>query len=134
MTTYLTKEEILQADDIQYDEVPVPEWGGTVRIKTLTGEERDAFEEKIIQRDPQGNRTGMDLAQFRAKLLVRTMVDSEGKRIFKEQDIHELGRKSSAAMDKVFVKVRDLNRMTDEDVEELTQGFERGQSEDSISG
>lgn len=131
--TYLTKDEILAADDLQYADVPVPEWGGTVRIRTLTGEERDNFEEKIIKRDGQGNRVGMDLNQFRAKLLVRTMVDEDGKRIFTEQDIHALGRKSSAAMDKVFVQVRELNRMTDEDVEQLTQGFDSGQSEDSIS-
>ncbi len=131
--SYLTKDEILAADDLQYMDVSVPEWGGTVRIRTLTGEERDAFEEKIIRRDKQGNRIGMDLNQFRAKLLVRTMVDGEGKRVFTEQDIHALGLKSSAAMDKVFIKVRELNRMTDEDVEELTKGFEQGQSEDSTS-
>jgi hypothetical protein len=131
--TYLTKDQILEADDISYLDVPVPEWGGTVRIKSLTGEERDSFEEKIVKRDAQGNRVGMDLKQFRAKLLVRTMVDEEGKRVFDEQDVHALGRKSSAAMDKVFAKVRELNPMTDEDIQDLTSGFDTGQSEDSTS-
>jgi len=39
----LTRDEILKAEDIQYETVPVPEWapGGTVRVKTLSGEERD---------------------------------------------------------------------------------------------
>ena len=40
----LTRDLILKADDIQTREVEVPEWGGTVLIRALTGTERDAYE------------------------------------------------------------------------------------------
>ena len=130
---FLTKDQILQADDLKFSEVDVPEWGGKVRIKTMTGEERDAFEDKIVVRDKDGNRKGMDIKNFRAKLLVRTIVDEEGKRVFDEQDIHALGMKSSAALDRVAEEVQEINRLRAQDVEELTSTLEPGQSEDSTS-
>ena len=39
---YLDKAAILTADDLGRREVAVPEWGGTVLIRGLTGAERDA--------------------------------------------------------------------------------------------
>lgn len=33
---YLSQEEILAADDVVYDDVQVPEWGGVVRVRSLT--------------------------------------------------------------------------------------------------
>jgi hypothetical protein len=131
--TFLTKDQILGADDITYAEVDVPEWGGMVRVKVMTGEERDAFEDKIVQRDDRGNRIGMDIKNFRAKLLARCVVDEHGKRVFNDQDVHALGLKSIAAMDRVAVKIQEINRLTDDDVQELTSHLEPGQSEDSTS-
>jgi len=43
----LNKEQILRADDLKTEEVDVPEWGGSVRVRVLTGTERDAFESSI---------------------------------------------------------------------------------------
>ena len=41
----LSKEQILQADDLKTETVEVPEWGGDVLLRELRGRERDAFEE-----------------------------------------------------------------------------------------
>ncbi len=41
MAHALTGEEILGADDLPTEVVPVPEWDGTVIVRTLTGAERD---------------------------------------------------------------------------------------------
>ena len=46
---YLTRDEILQAQDIQFEDVKVPEWNGTVRVRGLTGVERDALEASLIE-------------------------------------------------------------------------------------
>jgi hypothetical protein len=75
----------------------------------------------------------MNIKNFRAKLLVRTIVDGENKRVFTEQDIHALGMKSNAALGRVAEKVQEINRLTDDDVQELTSHLEPGQSEDSTS-
>ena len=37
---YLSADNILNADDFAYAEVDCPEWGGTVRIRSLSGGQR----------------------------------------------------------------------------------------------
>jgi hypothetical protein len=38
----LSKKDILDVQDIQKVEVPVPEWGGVVYVKAMTGVERES--------------------------------------------------------------------------------------------
>jgi len=45
--TLLTKDAILAAEDAVFEDVHVSEWGGTVRVKALSGLERDRFEALI---------------------------------------------------------------------------------------
>ena len=40
----LTKDAILQAQDSKLEKLEVPEWGGHVFIKSMSGTERDNFE------------------------------------------------------------------------------------------
>ena len=47
---YLTRDAILQATDLTFEDVAVPEWGGVVRVRGLTGTERDAFEASVVGR------------------------------------------------------------------------------------
>ena len=47
--TYLSRDAILQREDIKTEDVEVPEWGGTVRVRGMTGVQRDAFEASLIQ-------------------------------------------------------------------------------------
>ena len=44
----LTKEQILRVKDIETRKVNVPEWGGDVMVRSLTGAERDYFESKLV--------------------------------------------------------------------------------------
>ncbi len=47
----LTKEAILAADDLPRETVLMPEWGGDVYVRTMSGTDRDAFESSLIARD-----------------------------------------------------------------------------------
>lgn len=111
----LSKADILGADDLPREEVPVPEWQGTVFVRTMTGEERDGFEQSIID----GEKRKLD--NIRAKLAALTVVDENGERLFEEGDIAELGKKSAAALDRVFAVAQRLNGLTGEDVESLAK-------------
>ena len=44
----LTAAEILGTEDIVEELVEVPEWKGTVRVRGLTGRERDAYEASLL--------------------------------------------------------------------------------------
>lgn len=129
---YLTKTEILAAQDIQFEDVAVPEWGGTVRVKSLTGSDRDALEQTMLE--GKGKDAMVNLANFRAKLCARSMVDEAGKLIFRDLDIVDLGRKSAAALGRVFDVASRLSGFSQTDIEEITKNSESGQSGDSGIG
>lgn len=113
----LTAEQILAADDRPIEELEVPEWGGSVFIRTMSGDERDSFEADMVQ-----NRSGdpsRDIRGFRAKLAAHVLCDESGSRLFTDAQIKELGAKSAAALDRVMMKAQSVNRMSNEDIEEL---------------
>ena len=143
--SFLNKQSILQANDLPIEDVEVPEWGGTVRVKTLTGAERDAFEDFITQRS--GKKSKITTQDARARLVARTVVDEQGnlmftpdkyeirrgKRTYVPGDIPALTKKSAAALDRIFSVAMQLCGMKQEDIEDLTENFTEGQSEPSIS-
>ena len=129
--TLLTRDAILAAPDMLTEEVPVPEWGGTVLVRGLTGTERDAFEEEMIT--GKGKNRDVNLSNFRARLIVKSVVDKGGKRLFTQADMVALGGKSAAAIQRVFQVAMRLSGMSEEDVEELTKNSEPGQSDSSTS-
>ena len=127
MTKYLTKGQIQSVEDVPYQDVEVPEWGGMVRVRGLTGTERDAMEASMVE--GKGKKADVNLANLRAKLCARCMVDDNGKRLFNDMEIPELGRKSAKALERVFSVARELSGLSDEDIDELTKNSDEGQSE-----
>jgi len=128
---YLTRDLILQADDLLVETVEVPEWGGVVRIRGLTGAERDDFEVSVVEQ--RGKKTRLNMQNFRAKLVVRAAINGDGQRLFSDRDAALLGRKSAAALQRVFEIAQRLSGLSDQDVEELVGNFDEGQSDNSIS-
>ena len=47
----LTRDKILSADDIRSERVKVPEWGGEVIVREMTGAERDEWEGSVVRRE-----------------------------------------------------------------------------------
>lgn len=124
----LTKDEILQADDIRKEKVEVPEWGGSVYVKTMTGTERDQFEASII-----GVKGERDMVNLRAKIVALSTVDEEGKRLFSFEDVVELGKKSALPLNRVFSVAQRLSGFTPQDMEDMTKNLSAGQEESSSS-
>lgn len=127
--TLLTREQILQAADIKTEIVPVPEWGGAVAVRGLTGAERDEYEATLISM--RGTDARVNLINARAKLVQRCVVNEAGERLFDEQDVKALARKSAAALQRVFDVAQRLSGLSAADVEELTKNSASGQSDDS---
>ncbi|PRH79407.1 hypothetical protein C6N75_10005 [Streptomyces solincola] len=128
---FLTKEQIFAADDLPVEIVHVPEWGGDVRLKMLTAAERDAFEASTVQM--RGGKQKQNLANLRARLVALCIVDEEGRRIFQSGDVTRLGNKSASALQRLFDKCNEMNALSEDDIEELTEGFEETPAEDSSS-
>lgn len=125
----LSREQILEADDLPREPVKVPEWGGTIFVRTMTGLERDEFESAII-----ADKGKTDMKNFRARLAALTITDEDGNRLFKSTDMAALGRKSASALDRVFAVAQKLNGMSAADMEEAEKNSDGEQTVASISG
>lgn len=110
----LSKAAILAADDKKMVDHEVSEWGGKVKLRVMTGTERDRFESEFVG----GNKS---VEMVRAKLVAKCLCDDEGNRLFTEQEIPELGEKSAAVLDRLFTECMKLNRFSKGDVEDLAK-------------
>lgn len=96
----LSRDAILAASDLPTETVPVPEWGGDVIVRALTGAERDEYE--VAMGDALRAKTGGSI-NMRARLVAMTLVDESGQRLFNhETHVVRLGDKSGRALDRVF--------------------------------
>jgi hypothetical protein len=126
----LTKDQILQADDTEYRDVEVPEWGGSVRLKAITGADRDQYEMSMARARDKGN---LDKANFRAVLLSRAICDELLKPIFQPRDIYELGKKNARVLDKLFDVAAELAGIREADKKDADENFPETQAEDFTS-
>lgn len=115
----LTKEQILTADDKPIEKVMVPEWGDEVYVRTMSGKEKDAFEQSIVETN--GDDIVANMHNMRAKLGALCMVDGDGKLLFSNDEVELLGDRSALALDRVFVVAQKLNGLQPDDIETLAK-------------
>lgn len=127
----LTRDQILNADDLPRETVEVPEWGGSVLVRGMTGRQRDRFEESMVQ-EKKGKRK-LNMQDFRARGCAECIIDEKGERVFSEQDVQLLAQKSAAALERVYAVVARLSGLRPEDEEELLGNSGNGESGDSGS-
>ena len=133
MEKLLGKDDILNAKDAEFEIIEVPEWGGSVKIKGMTGTERDVFEGSLQGKDPRTKESIVVYKNARAKLASLSIVNDAGERLFAEKDILALGKKSASALNRVFEVAQRLSGITDKDIEELEGNSLPDQGDDSTS-
>ena len=132
MLVLLSRSDILLAKDLKHEDVPVPEWGGVVRVRGLKGVERDEFESSIVVTNPDGT-TRVESKAMRARLVSLTAVGENDVRLFNQEDVVTLGQKSAAALEKVFDVAMRLAGMSKDEVEKMGKDSEETTSDDSSS-
>lgn len=106
----LTRDEIRGLVDLPVEVVVVPEWGDTdIRVRGMTGRERDQFEGWIAEM--RGSEVQVDMKNARARLVVLCCVDEAGEKIFELGDEKWLGDKSGAALDRIATVAMRLSGM-----------------------
>lgn len=131
---YLTREQILGAQDIKFEDLDVPEWGGRIRVRGLGGDEMVQF-----WGEPTVGGDGEVKLQMRMKvgvyprLVSKSVVDLNGNQMFTEQDVKALGQRSFSALARVVTKVFELSGMTEEAAAEVGKALEPTQADNSSS-
>src|SRR4051812_35036157 len=109
------KDLIIGAADRPTEKQPVPEWGTDVHVRVMSGEERDAWE-RVAFDDGK-----LSEEHFRAKLLVRTLCDEAGQRIFADGDAPALAQKSGVVLSRLYDAASRVNGIGKKDVDDLTK-------------
>lgn len=122
MVRMISREDIL-GTKLAVEPVPVPEWGGTVYVREMTGAERDAWESTMIQ----------SRENARAVTLVRCIVNEAGERLFRDEDAEALGAKSGRILARIADVARRLNKLGGDDLEDAKGNSEPDRSDDSVS-
>ena len=132
---HLTKDQILLAGDIKTEELDVPEWGGTILVRGLTGTDRDAWEMSLFSVDTSGEDVDMQatIENRRAKMVSRAVVDEQGNLLFSEADVERLGQKSALVLDRICNVINRLSGIG-KDAEEKAAKNSSGRKSGSTSG
>ena len=111
----LSKDDIFKADDLPTKDMDIPEWGGTLTIRTLTGAERDQFESAFVNHDQ------IDIRGLKARLIQLTVQNGDGQPMFTKADLQKINSKSASVIDRIFQVSQRLSGLTKEDTEELVE-------------
>ncbi|MGW0579638.1 hypothetical protein ACWD25_27565 [Streptomyces sp. NPDC002920] len=132
----LTGKQILEAEDTKTEPVDIPDWGGEVLVRGLTGAERDDYEASIqqIRPRPDGSKEVVWVrGNARARLLVKCLIDDQGNRLFKDSDAPALGKKNGAILDRLYDVAAELSGMGDAAEKEIEGNSEAASGGDSSS-
>jgi hypothetical protein len=117
----LGRDEILGAPDLKRERVEVPEWGGAVFIREMTADERDRWEASTLDENGRELPPAERLGKFRSTLGSMCICDANGVRIMSDDDVDELGRKSTVALGRCFEVIKRLNAIFEDDIEQLVK-------------
>ena len=113
------RDDILQIDDLPIEPVEVPEWGMTLYVRSMNGSERDQYEVELM--DTKDLPLKEKLKNMRAKLVVLTTVDENGQRVFNDDDVVAVGKKSAKALNRLVDVSQKLNAITDAEVADIVE-------------
>lgn len=125
----LDRAAFFAAEDSKFEDVPVPQLGGMVRIRVLSGEARDAFNAYIKSFGDEPRQA----SAINAALLVQTCIEESGEPMFTLEDIDAIRKKSVGALDVMAAAAMRINGMGVEAVPEAEKNSESDQSDDSGS-
>lgn len=107
---------IIKADDRQSIRESVPEWGIDVLIGVMSGTARGEFDEMLAKVHKEGM---TNIGHLRVNLLVRTLLNEDGTRIFTNDHADILAAKSSLVIDRLYDIADGLNKIRGEKIEAL---------------
>lgn len=122
--TPLDAATILAAQDLKHEWVPVPEWGGGVYVRAMSGLALDQYEERLLARrttDKDGKTLKVTLDHMRAELVALTACNEAGEAIFTLEQVQQLSKKSGAALSRLVTVAQRLNGLTPQDLEQLAK-------------
>lgn len=92
----LARDAILAATDTKTESVDVPEWGGSVVVRSMTAGARDKFDSLVSATK------GVGYSGVRLWVVLQCCVNDVGELLFKPEDEAALRLKSSVVIERIF--------------------------------
>lgn len=108
----LNRDAVLKVTDTVTKDIPVPEWGGSLRVRTMTVAERNDFARRASSEDK------VSVAAWLVSVLA---VDENNKPLFKAEDVPEIERRNFRAVDRVVQAILEVNGISEKKVEEAAK-------------
>lgn len=112
----LTRDQILSAQDLNVEEVEVKEWGGKIRLRCLTGKEREDLAQLFVEAQQKKQSI---VPFYKERLLIMSIVDQNNDNIFKESDIEALSNKNPIVLQRLFDVAQKLSGLAEAELEEV---------------
>jgi hypothetical protein len=109
--------QALRKRPVQARRVEVPEWGGAVFVRMLSGTERDDYESTIAYVGKSG-KTERNVKNLRGRFAALVLAHADGRRMWQDSDAAWLGQLDAAGLDRVYDAAAELNRMSKGDEEQ----------------
>jgi len=120
----VSKADFLAIDDAAYEEVEVANWGN-VRLRSMTGADRDNYLRATVEVQSDGTRK-FKTEDAEARLLALSLVDENGVPWFDNVDegVRFLRLRNSGSLQKAFSVALRLNSLGAEAVEEAVASLD----------
>jgi hypothetical protein len=129
MTTYGTAEDFLSAEP-ETEEVSLR--GKTYIVRGLTGKERERWESALVTQKG-GNLVPNMQGRALARLVMMSVIDGTGKRIFRDAQLDQIADLPSVDLSRIADVCKRLSGIGEADIEELAGNSESDQSDSSSS-
>ena len=110
MAKYLGREYILNVVDECFEDVFIPEWKGTVKVRSLTGAQR------AVLLNQAGD---VDAAEWIERLVASCVCDENGNPLFTHKDVEKLSQKNASALNRIFEVADRLNGFSEKAIDEI---------------
>ena len=113
----LTRDGILGQTALATDSVTVPEWGGEVRVRELTVDERKALLAAVREKD---GKVG-DTTEAAVKMVCLCALGEDGRPLFTEADAPALKAKSARAVERLAEAIGRMSGLAGNAVEDAAK-------------
>lgn len=119
---FLGRSALLQKRPRRTKCVQLPELGGAVIVRELSALERGQYEAYFRSRS--GETHLQRLARARHKLIVMTVIDENGHRLFSDDDLKALDSLPASVAERITQAAQELSAVSDDDLDELAKNSE----------
>jgi len=121
--SFLTRDDILKIDDLKREHIDIPEWGGSIYVRELTGAERSELF-ALWKEDANDEKQVQDSFAIIVNTVRLAACAEDGKQLFNFDDILLIRNRNAKILDRIYKAAARLNGFGADGIEEAKKNSE----------